>query len=349
MPSPAELLVAWRSSCSCCTRRSLFLTRRAVQCGDQDRRDEPEGPLGLELLRKDLESLGYGLTWNNLVANGIVGASPSFRPERRRTPRGPSTGSTATRVTVNRSDYLSIKSDRVGMDGAAGKWTTLSSANVKRSWVPATENLQNADYVVVMSAGGLDTTRRSLITSGTFYTQFSDTAGFTPAEPYTANLVYGIGATVPARPFNRADYFVSERGGPVALPRRTRRPGEGRGPAQRLRRRDDLPPLLDCVADIAGGLLPRHQRRRFVESPIKDIAAAFPAGLLGAANMRDQLREIRVYILAQEGTAGRRLRYPDPRSWWADAAVGNNFNVAGSRNYRWKVYTLAVKPANLAQ
>ncbi|MBP2684221.1 MAG: hypothetical protein H6Q79_2260, partial [Deltaproteobacteria bacterium] len=32
-----------------------------------------------------------------------------------------------------------------------------------------------------------------------------------------------------------------------------------------------------------------------------------------------------------------------------DAAVGNNFNVSGSRNYRWKVYTMAVKPANLAQ
>jgi len=95
--------------------------------------------------------------------------------------------------TFNNSDYLVIKSARVGMSDAAGKWTTLTQANLKRSWTPNSENLVGDDYVIVLAVGSTDANRRSLVTSGTFYTQYTTagTSGFVPVEPYSANIVYG--------------------------------------------------------------------------------------------------------------------------------------------------------------
>ena len=80
--------------------------------------------------------------------------------------------------TVNNSDYLVIKSARVGMSDAAGKWTTLTQANVKRIWSPAGENLANSDYVIVLALGSTTSNRRSLV--GSSYTQYNNTAGFVP-------------------------------------------------------------------------------------------------------------------------------------------------------------------------
>ena len=102
-----------------------------------------EGVLGLELFRQDLESLGFGLPWNNLVAyterTGVNAAIVALN-DSPNAPRAVLSVNGAT-FTLNNSDYLVIKSARVGMSDAAGKWTTLTQANVKRTWSPATENL----------------------------------------------------------------------------------------------------------------------------------------------------------------------------------------------------------------
>jgi len=312
-----------------------------------------EGLLGLELFRKDLESLGYGLPWNNLVAYTEMAGVSADLLALNDSPNAPRAvvGIDCASFTVNRSDYLAVKSDRVGMDAAAGKWTTLAVGNVRRTWVPAAENLQNSDYVVVMSAGGLDTTRRSLVTSGTnFATQYSNTAGFTPTEPYMANIMYGIGNAAPTRPFNRADYYISNASVPTHCAPNTGVLVKAVVPHNASGVATTLHPLLDCVADMQVAYYLDTDGDGFLESPINDIAAAFPAGSAAAENMRGQLREIRVYILAHEGQRDDAFQYPDPTILVGpDAAVGNNFNVSGSRNYRWKVYTMAVKPANLAQ
>ena len=89
-----------------------------------------EGSSGLELFRKDLESLGFGLPWNNLVAYTEMSGVSADLLALNDSPNAPRAvvGIDCASFTVNNSDYLAVKSDRVGMDDAAGKWTTLTSA-----------------------------------------------------------------------------------------------------------------------------------------------------------------------------------------------------------------------------
>ena len=89
-----------------------------------------EGILGLELLRQDLESGGFGLPWSGLppgtmsdpIRTETVSAPPAWSASR------PPPDSN------NGSDYLIIQSVRVGMANAAGKWTTLRAGAVTRDW-----------------------------------------------------------------------------------------------------------------------------------------------------------------------------------------------------------------------
>jgi hypothetical protein len=310
-----------------------------------------EGILGLELLRQDLESLGYGLPWNmdNTIAytertgNGSAlndgdGTAPDPPPK-----AVLSIDNAA--FTVNNSDYLVIKSARVGMSDAAGKWTTLTQANIKRPWNPAGENLANSDYVIVLDLGSTDANRRSLVTSGTFYTQFNNTVGFVPVEPYSANIVYGIDDVIPFRPFNRAEYYIDntavpERCAPntgVLVKAVVAHDASGTTPT--------LLPLVDCVADmqIVYGLdADLNPATNLVWSP--DISVG-----MAAADIRAQLAEVRVHILAQEGQRDDSYTTPSNTIFVGSQGVGRNFDVSGYRNYRWKQSSIVVKPRNLAQ
>ncbi len=176
-----------------------------------------EGVVGLELLRQDLESLGFGLPWNNLVgyseaASNILNDSPtSAAPRAVVSVVSPS-------YTVNNSSYLVIKSARVGTGAAAGKWTTLNSSGGRRDWGSAEEILSNADYVIVLSPGNTDANGRSLVApSGVFSVLYPGTsgAGYPPLEPFDTNIVYGIDSHPLRMPFNRADYYVDNASIPV--------------------------------------------------------------------------------------------------------------------------------------
>lgn len=308
-----------------------------------------EGILGLELFRQDLESLGYGLPWNNLNLVGYsertsgsaallaLNDSPTTAPRAVLSVDGAA-------FTVNNSDYLVIKSARVGMSDAAGKWTTLTQANVKRMWSPAGENLGNNDYVIVLALGSTDADRRSLVTSGTFYTQFNNTLNFVPVEPYSANIVYGIDNGIPVRPFNRAEYYIDN----TAVPQRcapntgvlvkavVAHDASGTTPT--------LLPLLDCVADMQVVYGLDTNADGAVEAWSFDISVG-----MTAADIRAQLAEVRVHILAQEGQRDDSYTTPSDNVFVGSQGVGRNFDVSGYRNYRWKQYSIVVKPKNLAQ
>ena len=86
---------------------------------------------------------------------------------------------------------------------------------------------------------------------GTFYTPFNDTGtAFVPAEPYSANIIYGIDNVQPVRPFNRADYYIDNASVPqhcapntgVLVKAVVAHDAAGTTPT--------LLPLLDCVADM---------------------------------------------------------------------------------------------------
>jgi len=312
-----------------------------------------EGILGLELFRQDLESLGYGLPWNNLGSyTEKTGNGSALNDGNGIAPRAVLSIDGAA-FTVNSSDYLVIKSARVGMSDAAGKWTTLTQANDKRAWTPNTENLAGSDYVIVLAVGSTDANRRSLVTSGTFYTQFTDsgTAGFVPVEPYSANIIYGIGNVQPVRPFNRAEYYIDNTDVPrhcapntgVLVKAVVAHDGSGSTPA--------LLPLLDCVADMKVVYGIKSSPTDNLVTYISNQASFYPpaSSTPTAADIRSQLVEVRVHILAQEGQRDDSYTTPSDTIFVGSQGVGRNFDVSGYRNYRWKQYSISVKPKNLAQ
>lgn len=310
-----------------------------------------EGILGLELLRQDLEGLGFGLPWNNLETYterpGM--ANLSTLEDASNPPRAVLSIDNAS-FTVNRSDYLVIKSVGVGLDNAAGKWTTLTQSNTKRTWAPPEENIPANNYVIVLSPGSTDTNRRSLVKSGTtYYTTYNDagTNAFKPVEPYSANIVYGIGDAVPDRPFNRADYFIDNSDVPQKCAPNTgvlvKAPvthdgGTGSTPT--------LLPLMDCVADIQVVYVLDTNADGVRDDWENDIRTLLPA----AADLRTQLMEVRVHILAQEGQMDPAYTSPETSFYVGSGGRGRNFPISGSLlKYRWKVYSIVVKPMNLAQ
>jgi hypothetical protein len=313
-----------------------------------------EGILGLELFRQDLESLGFGLPWNNLGNyTEKTGNGSALNDGNGIAPRAVLSINGGGGFTVNNSDYLVIKSARVGMNDAAGKWTTLTQADNKRTWTPATENLDNNAYVIVLAVGSTDANRRSLVNPGPFYTTYDDTSAFVPVEPYSANIVYGIDIVQPVRPFNRAEYYIDNTDAPQRCAPNTGvlvkavvvQNGTGNPPM--------LLPLLDCVADM--------QVVYFLDTDTDPLTPPIPSDDIAvgmtAADIRAQLVEIRVYILGQEGQRDDSYTYKNVLDnthaneilVGPDIVNGRYINLSGYLNYRWKVYNIAVKPKNLAQ
>ncbi|MHB1026072.1 MAG: prepilin-type N-terminal cleavage/methylation domain-containing protein [Desulfobacteria bacterium] len=314
-----------------------------------------EGILGLELFRQDLESMGYGLPWNNLgnysekTGNGSV-----LNDGNGIAPRAVASINGGGGFTVNNSDYLVIKSARVGMSDAAGKWTTLTKAGSVRTWSPASENLANNDYVIVLALGSTDANRRSLVNNTSPYTTYSalspTSTDFLPVDPYSANIIYGIDNVPPVRPFNRADYYIDNTGVPqrcapntgVLVKAVVAHDASGTTPT--------LLPLLDCVADMQVEYGLDTNADGVLDNTYSDDISVGKT----AADIRTQLLEVRVSILAQEGQRDDSYAYPYDNVTVGSAGAGRTFNfttsgISGFKNYRWKVYNIVVKPKNLAQ
>jgi hypothetical protein len=76
------------------------------------------------------------------------------------------------------------------------------------------------------------------------------------------------------------------------------------------------------------------------------------ANTLTAAQIRGQIKEVRVYILAHEGQKDPDFEFQDNPVTVGEFGLGRDFNFVDNgitdwQNYRWKVYTLVVKPTNL--
>jgi prepilin-type N-terminal cleavage/methylation domain-containing protein len=241
-----------------------------------------EGVIGLEILRQDLESLGFGLPWE---MNGITYNEP---------PLGGSTEPPRAIGSVNatdNSDYLILRSARVGMASAAGKWTTLRAGPVTRAWGAADEDLGSGDRVIVLAPGGSNTDQRVLLTplEGADFSA-SSLSAFDPADDFRTNIVYGIDNGSLQRPFNRADYYIANN---PAYPTPAHC-AANTGVLVKAVMAHDLPgtrnlfPLLDCVADlqVVYGL------DTDADGGVNEWTDTL--GTLTAADLRTQLIEVRL-------------------------------------------------------
>ena len=348
-----------------------------------------EGAVGLQILRKDLEQAGFGLPWVlpaavafNEGSDTVQGWIPlannaSINDATTNPPRAIASINNVGGLVG--SDYLVIKATSIATHDAAMKWThVIGGAGVTNTvniWGNSTDDLEERDLAIVLipSRGG-ENQRILVISGGTFYIMFPDSptnfpAGFAPSTQNDVYLVYGVishatGVTSMRMPFNRADYYI-DRGTTTTIPPRCA-PGSGvlmktlishEADGDRLPG-DRLPgtPLLDCVADMQVIFRLDTNDDGTIDST-KDVLNDDLGSPLTARELREQLKEVRVYILAHEGQMDRSYTHcVNPPACSANSiligefGLGRNFNLTAItdwQHYRWKVYTIAVKPNNL--
>jgi hypothetical protein len=299
-----------------------------------------EGVLGLELLRQDLESLGFGLPWENVTVGQDAATAPLNTVTGGDFPAVVSLDNDAIHAFTG-SDYLVIRSTRVGMDNAAGKWTTLQAGGGTRDWGSFEENLADTDRVIVVTP---TLNHRTLVSPSTGVL-FANVATYAPADNLSVtNIVYGVNNAALSFPFNRADYYLDN----TNVPQRCA-PNTGVLVKSVVRHDNGLLmaplPLLDCAADmqVIYGLDTNGDRQ--VDTWESDISGST------AAQIRAQLLEVRVHILAQEGQRDDTYVHPvNPilvGSPDLPSILGRNCSITSYEHYRWKVYSIVVKPRNL--
>lgn len=377
-----ELLIAMAIFVVSLALISNFFTGQLTLFKQQSKLAETniEGIIGLEILRQDIEHAGYGLPWELDGATydeatndgGTSWNDTDYNDSTGNPPRALVSGAGAG---LNGSDVIVVKATTVAANTASQKWAHLFEGNTVTKWDPSSERLVTDDRVIVLRPGSTGTSRTLALNGTSFTTRYvanADPANDNLLDPAFAGsetrVVYGVtspATTVTAElrmPFNRADYYVRR---PSDVPLRCA-PGTGVLFKATVDQGSTAPtaggghtelPLLDCVAAM------RVLYVRDTSDPpdgISDSATDDISGL-NAQQVRDQVREVRVYILAHEGQRDNTFKYSSSIvTLGEDITIGATFvghrditlsSIAGSgwQNYRWKVYTIVVKPDNLGR
>jgi prepilin-type N-terminal cleavage/methylation domain-containing protein len=301
-----------------------------------------EGVMGLQLLRKDLSMAGYGLPWDGLVAYNE--AASGRLNDASAAPRLVASANSPA-YAPNGSDYLVVKSLALPLEEAPRKWTRVSLGGVTRTWGDNAADFTASNRVIVINPGGTGAARSLVTSGGTFSRTFAQVqAGdLNPSVAGAFHLVYGVSDGTDLRmPFNRADYFIS----PLEAPQRCA-PGTGVLVKGVVSQADGtlspVIPLLDCVQDMQVSYRYSTNPADPVGTLTDDIAVVGAT----AGQIRANLREVRVSILAHEGAVDPSYTHPTSTIYVGDPGLGRADNVASMRNYRWKTYSISVRPSNL--
>ena len=319
----------------------------------------------LEILRKDIEDAGYGLVRDNKTCNGGIltydeasstshpsSYSPSIYPALfNDAPSGiPKAIIGKKDTSSNGFSYLVLKGTSLGLNKACKHWSYIDKDGKNlgdRNIWPTTNsanynNFKNGDRVVVMDAGS----RKIVENSGKFYFTIGTDDNSTIA-PQSVYLIYGVGTSDPRAPFNRVDYYLKDSGTPPSecatgthtLYRMVMNSSGNFGPPYY--------PLLHCVADFQVGFGLDTDEDEKIDTWTQDITT-----LTTAKDVRDQLKQVRIYILVQNGTKDKDYNYPHNSIYVGDNSIGigRNFDlttITDYKHYHWKLIKLVVEPKNL--
>ena len=303
--------------------------------------------MALELLRRDIVHAGYGLPWD-VSSISYQEATEDEADDYNDAPTDPPRAFVLGNNAKNGADYLVIKSIKAAENEATRKWGILSHSGTTWEFEARGEggNFTGQDYVIFIGGIEEDVTRQLHKDGSNWYwsgTTDYDTIGL---DPDTLYLIYGVSTngTEPRMPFNRVDYYLDrpDDGLPdkcnpstYILYRATIKHADGTRDPQ---------PLLDCVKDfqVAFGLDTDG------DGDIDSWSSAPPST---PENVRDRVKEVRVFILYQEG---QRLEHEASTTsiTLGDTQTGplkpNPFTPSGEdRHYRWKVLKLVVRPLNM--
>lgn len=335
------------------------------------------GLIGLEFMRRDLELAGFGLPYTLPVGLNYVEAPedlqlvqgfPGAKPSNFNDCPGlsaPPAYRVGNDVGFNGSDYLVIKGTATGSNPVSRSWCFLNYSAVTRpSRVEPELKIGTKARAIVLrtgtSASGVPV--RDLVTSGGDFTLFLNKVdpNFAPRERTDSHLAYAVAKDDKdgdlAFPFNRSDYYISRRADVSSLCN----PGTGTLYKTTIEQQGGYTkyPILDCAADMQVVL--------YIDSNLDGKIDYHPDpddGVFTADYLRGHLKEVRVYILAQQGKQDASYRYPlqadgnailvgDPDlpdhvgHVWTPQAMSAAFGPEW-RSYRWKLYTIVVQPKNL--
>jgi hypothetical protein len=345
------------------------------------------GLIGLELFRCDLELAGFGLFWSmpaavtyneaesEILVDGCSGGCPDAKASlfNDGLPQVPCMPPRAyvigDNVGYNDSDYIVLKGTPLAMNQTSRSWAYLNYSTpeavikLSKSNIPGTELTPGKGQRVIVVKSGVSAAgapRRELVTNGgTFSLAFNPPLeNFEPKSKQDNYLVYGVADQDSAElniPFNRSDYYISRKEISKICAR-------GTGVLYKTTINQDSKvtkyPILDCVADMQ---VVFYLDTNGDGEP--DYHPVLADAKFEAADLREQLKEIRVYVLSQQGKADAGYTFPvaDPEKAivvgdplldpalgqvWPQAKLAETFG-AGWRHYRWKLYTIVVQPKNL--
>jgi prepilin-type N-terminal cleavage/methylation domain-containing protein len=352
--------------------------------------------VGLELFRSDLQNAGYGLPWvlqapasaaYTEVAAGDASMAADWWPTGK-TPASFNDAPGAPRAvqslttTFNKDDsvspatgsqYLVVKSLTAAPGDTPKKWSTVTyggAGHAETRWDSNSPRAFNAAdrVIVIRNTFDGDIPKRELEVNrdtGAFFSTFGNyttltlphSVGGDPGLVTDVFQVYGVDPGNNLRmPFNRADYYVSS----AAKTSATCAPNTGilyKAVASQSSGFTRIP-LLDCVADmqVAFGLGPAGSSE--INNHDSMLRGSGAGGTATAKEIREQLKEIRVYVLAHEGKKDMSFTYPSETirvgESFGGPLIGRNFDLKNLirgdwSHYRWKVYTIVVHPKNLIQ
>ena len=318
-----------------------------------------ETSLGLEMLRSDVSNAGFGLVDEFKSALGTyteATADPAQQfNDAPNVPRALVHSNNVGAFTdyIANSDYLVSRSPAVGMNTASGKWTNISTATV-HIWNDVNLDMVNGrDYMIVVKPrSALGGRSQLIVSSGAYSLQYITSALDVAFQPSSGSgeryLAFGVeDSVVPTMPFNRADYFVKR---PVAANPNCA-PGTGtlykaivkHGPAGTGGATEAFP-LVECVANMQVVFRLDTNLDGVPDQTLNDISG------LDALSIKEQIKEVQIYILGHEGILDRGFTYTgvNPVTVGPSVAMGTSVNLtnfgANWNHYRWKTYTLIVKP-----
>jgi len=303
------------------------------------------GIVGLELMRVDLDSAGYGLPWsfsqsiNYTEAGEIPGVDLNDNdrvyasdPTQNNVPRPVMSTSNVISgdptVVFSGTDVLTVRSQSVATNAASKRWTYVESAVLpttnpappRYKW--SADNLADANTVVVIQpVADLKPTKQLVVNpitgawSATYlnYSTIGKPPVYNDAEKKSDTyIIYGVDdGDALRRPFNRADFYV-------------RRPAANEQGWFRLPQRCN--PLTGVLIK---GVVGHNNTGSYDELPllecvldmqvVYELRTSASSTLTDSADIsaltpkevREQVKSIKVYILTHDGGRDRNYTYPN--------------------------------------
>jgi type II secretory pathway pseudopilin PulG len=312
-----------------------------------------EGVVGLEIMRRDIGNAGVGLPWD---LNGATYVETAVSPDAQLNdtpPIVPVAVKSKPGVMMNQSDMLAVKSTMVAGSDTSMGWASIYCNNIPNAG-PSRYSFSSGDRIIILTSGHLNSANNKLVVSSvdntTWKTTYGNTTDYAPPTVGVCNqttsdtyIIYGVDHNTDLRmPFNRADYYVKTPAtGNPPIPKRCA-PGTGvlyKGIIKQADGALNELELLDCVATmkVIFALDPNNDNNNF--QYVTDISG------MTADAIRSQLREVRVYILAQEGQKDPNYTYPNSTVTVGEFGLGLPFSMTGItdyQSYRWKQYNIIV-------